>query len=84
MTYEQLLIEGIAERDKRITELEVNQQWISVEDRLPDELQDVLSFSIHDGVFQSIYRANKFKKTLVVWLHNEVTHWMPLPSSPST
>jgi hypothetical protein len=64
----------------RIAELE--NQWISVEDKLPDELQSVLSFSSYDGVFQSIYRAGNFKKTLVVWEHLNVTHWMPLPSPP--
>ena len=56
--------------------------WISVEDRLPDELQDVLSFAGYDGVFQSIYRAGNFKKSLVVWEHLSVTHWMPLPEPP--
>ena len=65
---------------KRIAELE--NQWISVEDKLPDELQSVLSFASYDGVFQSNYRAGNFKKTLVVWEHLNVTHWMPLPSPP--
>ena len=66
---------------KRIAELE--NQWISVEDRLPDELQSVLSFSSYEGVFQSIYRAGNFKKTLVVWEHLSVTLWMPLPHPPN-
>jgi LPS O-antigen subunit length determinant protein (WzzB/FepE family) len=65
---------------KRVAELE--SPWISVEDRLPDELQDVLSFASRDGVSQSIYRAGNFKKSLVVWEHLNVTHWMPLPVSP--
>ena len=64
----------------RIAELE--NQWISVEDKLPDELQSVLSFASYDGVFQSNYRAGNFKKTLVVWEHLNVTHWMPLPEPP--
>ena len=64
----------------RIAELE--NPWISVEDRLPDEIQSVLSFASRDGVFQSDYRAGNFKKSLVVWEHLNVTHWMPLPEPP--
>ena len=67
--------------ETKIAELE--NQWISVEDRLPDELQSVLSFSSYEGVFQSIYRAGNFKKTLVVWEHLNVTLWMPLPQPPN-
>ena len=88
------LVERIAELEKENVSLneqnkrvcseiaELENQWISVEDKLPDELQSVLSFSSYDGVFQSIYRAGNFKKTLVVWEHLNVTHWMPLPSPP--
>ena len=56
--------------------------WISVEDKLPDEFQEVLSFAGHNGIAHSIYRAENFKKSLVVWLHLDVTHWMPLPEPP--
>jgi hypothetical protein len=56
--------------------------WISVNDRLPGELQEVISYSAFDGIFQSIYRSGNFKKNLVVWEHQTVTHWMPLPEPP--
>jgi hypothetical protein len=56
--------------------------WVSVDDRLPDELQEVTSYSAYDGMFQSIYRAGNFKKNLVVWEHLNVTHWMQLPPPP--
>jgi len=58
------------------------QGWISVEDRLPDELQEVLSFAYHNGIAHSIYRSKCFKKVNVVWDHQKVTHWMPLPKPP--
>ena len=72
--------EWTKEKDDKIAELE--NSWISVEDGLPDELQSVLSFASRDGVSQSIYRAGNFKKSLVVWEHLNVTHWMPLPEPP--
>ena len=56
--------------------------WISVNDDLPDEFQEVLSFAKRDGVAKSIYRAGNFKKSLVAWEHQTVTHWMPLPETP--
>ncbi len=57
--------------------------WISVDDRLPDEFQEVSSFAAHNGMAHSIYRAGSFKKNLVVWEHQNVTHWMPLPEPVS-
>ena len=67
----------------KIVELEGSQpKWISVDDRLPEEFQEVLSFAGHNGIAHSIYRAGSFKKNLVVWEHQAVTHWMPLPEQP--
>ena len=57
---------------KRIAELE--NPWISVEDGLPDELQDVLSFDDFNGVGHTIYRAKSFKKANVVWEQKNVQH----------
>ena len=73
-------IEIILEKDARIAELE--NPWISVEDGLPDELQDVLSFDDFNGIGHTIYRAKSFKKANVVWEQTNVTHWMPLPEPP--
>ena len=61
---------------------ELENQWISVDDRLPNELQDVLSFDDFNGIGHTIYRAKAFKKANVVWEQTNVTHWMPLPSPP--
>jgi len=74
-----LKLEG---KDERIKELEAQNQWISVKDRLPDELETVLSFAIHNGTAHSIYRSKCFKKVNVVWEHQRVTHWMSLPKPP--
>ena len=74
----------IKERDATISALraQVESKWISVEDRLPDELQYVLSFDDFNGIGHTIYRAKAFKKANVVWEQKNVTHWMPLPAPP--
>lgn len=61
------------------------QQWISVEDRLPDSIADVLVFDSLD-MFVAFY-SHKIKEWLVMAPDHidkieGVTHWMPLPNPP--
>jgi hypothetical protein len=64
---------------------EVN-QWISVEERLPESDYDVL---IHTEGYTVIGRyVTIFPDKKPKWYHNgyelkSVNHWMPLPSAPS-
>lgn len=55
-------------------------KWISVKDKLPDELDDVLLYC--GWHITGKYNGNKFLaedgRTPVF----EVTHWMPLPDAP--
>jgi len=58
-------------------------QWVSVEERLPEEVEDVLVFS-RNGDVTWIQVAHIVKKQ---WWRNGipslcVTHWMPLPEPP--
>jgi hypothetical protein len=105
MTYEQILINGISERDKRIAELEeiirgrdelinnavssriaeLENQWISVFDMLPDTGRVLATGNGYDSeivVFLKFvggggkFRANGLDCT------ESVTHWMPLPEPP--
>ena len=65
-------------------------EWISVEDRLPEKGQIVL-FHQKDGF---ICCAEYFAENLILstgllidndcWEAEEVTHWMPLPESPDS
>lgn len=60
-------------------------EWISVEDRLPEDGDKVLCCFVRDtGI-------NKPDEVIVgdfywhkLWVLNHVTHWMPLPSPPQT
>ena len=62
-------------------------QWISVSERLPKHGQYVLSASIDGRIYKSMAHITTggrciFKCALVVWEHDNVTHWMPLPAAP--
>ena len=62
------------------------QEWISVDDRLPEDDSDVLAYS-KNGEEDRIYPANYAKG---VWFDcifttpatDTTTHWMPLPQPP--
>ena len=49
------------------------QEWISVEDRLPEKL-DTYLVCCKDGLVTMAFFCERF--------NNTVTHWMPLPEAP--
>ena len=51
-------------------------EWISVEDELPDEQEQVLGFS-NTGVVE-IYET-LWREDFGIW---QITHWQPLPKPP--
>lgn len=63
-------------------------EWISVKDRLPDDLRFVLVYIRHKKTPYDQYRDIRIMLRLEKygWLHleerSEVTHWMPLPKPP--
>lgn len=62
-----------------------NSEWISVNDRLPDEYTDVLFFNSGYRLHFIGRVYDKNEKTF--WdqqadKHTKVTHWMPLPTPP--
>ena len=68
-------LEVVLEHEARIAELE--NQWISVEDRLPDEFGDYLVYG--EGFMGSDYWNGNTDEFA---FRNDATHWMPLPSPP--
>jgi hypothetical protein len=62
-------------------------KWISVEERLPDTQQEVLTYSECNGVRSACLIGAK--DDIKMWylyksdkLSISVTHWMPLPEAP--
>ena len=79
------------EKIKRITDHLISngvtvQEWISVNDRLPEPWKQVLIYSRHDFC-ESAFYIGVPGKWRVTWNHkmldaDSVTHWMPLPQPP--
>ena len=81
--YIQQLENHICELTEKVEQLEAEQtKWISVEDRLPIDCTDVLVF-IRIGCTSSTSISNVLKRRW--WSRGipieNVTHWMPLPST---
>ena len=56
------------------------QEWVSVEDRLPEENTTVIVATDNGIVFQCLYAYDGWN----LWEGNEVniTHWQPMPQPP--
>ena len=63
-------------------------EWISVEERLPDDNGHCLVFlpsgHLYDGIHVARYshKTNMWIDLDTTYLYNYVTHWMPLPEAP--
>ena len=56
------------------------QEWVSVEDRLPEENTTVIVATDNEIVFQCLYSYDGWD----LWDDNDVniTHWQPMPQPP--
>lgn len=64
---------------ERLRELDQEQKWIPVAERLPAQGQEVIVYT--GNILSPVVMAYKFwDKDFDTWLH--VTHWMPLPEPP--
>ena len=68
-------IELLNEQADKIAKLE--NQWISVEDELPDEFGDYLVYG--EGFIESDYWNSTIDEFA---FRDDATHWMPLPKPP--
>lgn len=69
--YHEMCLEALRERDAK---------WISVKDRLPKPIDNVLVYH-EDGTIEIewLYHAGDFAYE---GIYGTVTHWMPLPEPP--
>lgn len=83
----------MTEELKRIGTIVIGSQWISVQDRLPENKKRVLVFGELEGTIGlSIYTAKLYsadKWNAQAFMHanyevSNVTHWMPLPAPPGS
>lgn len=89
-------IETVLEYAENLQTTDVVQEWISVDDRLPDnkEYDWVLAQVVEDNGFMHIPTVMEYRQSKNDWFgetygwlsdHNgvfTVTHWMPLPEPP--
>ncbi|HHE3615084.1 TPA: DUF551 domain-containing protein [Pasteurella multocida] len=73
-------IDYIVEHPK-IVEYSQNNGWISVEDRLPSEREDVLIYT-NKGEIKLAYRYDSFFMSLLSHHISTITYWRPLPLPP--
>ena len=79
-------IETVLEYAENLQTTDIIQEWISVDDRLPNPWKRVLIYSRHDFCEVAFYIGVP-GKWRVTWNHemlddDSVTHWMPLPEPP--
>lgn len=60
---------------------DVVSEWISVNDRLPEEYENVLTYGARP-FYDVVYINRLIDKKNGEWLYDGVTHWMPLPPLP--
>lgn len=58
-------------------------EWISIEDRYPDDLIPVLVMGECDEGPRNGYDVCwRYSESWASWFCKNITHWMPLPSKP--
>ena len=69
---------------EEIEQLKKKREWISVDDRLPEEKREVLTFSIEYGhIFRDLACIIDGEWSVTAITRElSPTHWMPLPEDP--
>ena len=74
--------------DKQPT-AEPKQEWISVKDRLPEQLKEVLicfdgygKKSVSTATYRNYFYGKEWLSNMMSLSVDSVTHWMPLPEPP--
>lgn len=78
--------DALAEQQKRIAELEAQNRWIPVTERLPEVGRSVIAYNAPakcaaEAVYKGGGKFFQFRWAARLQ-EQEVTHWMPLPELP--
>ena len=67
-------------RERDVTDINVGSKWISVDERLPENNDKVLAFTL-SGKY-AVARYDQRRQCWIAAGNLTVTHWMPLPDVP--
>lgn len=67
---------------KLIDEAKINDEWISVDDRLPDNYGVYLTFTEHGDTCVDYYNPTDNGESGDFRNQDNITHWKPLPQPP--
>ena len=57
-------------------------EWVAVEERLPNSKQNVLAYSLSSGIAEADYADGVWMQYRWSAVMDDVTHWRPLPAPP--
>jgi len=60
-------------------------EWILIEDKLPDDKQNILAYGngeMHFAWYQEKNKGRTYEWDCDTYSANTITHWMPLPNPP--
>ena len=81
-TKHEMRIDDLEEEITSLKEQLAEREWVSVEDRLPEKGDLVITVSDHgdtSSLYSEYFEGTKFWSKAF----NNITHWMPLPSPPT-
>ena len=60
----------------------LNNEWINIADKLPEELNYIIVYSQDNGVWMARFIDNRFYLIDNIGFDSSVSHWMPIPNKP--
>ena len=83
-----IYLDGFARAIKTVNSAPTVMQWVSTEDRLPDNPRAVLCWMKDKGIYLGYYNNLDEYKCFMPWPYidediSRATHWMELPKPPT-
>lgn len=77
------LLEQVLYDIQHVPTLTPPNEWVSVEERLPNPKQNVLAYSPKSGIAEADYADGVWMQYRWSAVMDGVTYWMPLPAPPA-